>query len=234
MLDDLLPPKDHNNPPDDSAYWDSHAAKLQNIAKRLSDPKALKKAAGKLREDWFDFGLLLAEAKDNMESNKKFNSWLKSNGLDDSTTRDDRANAIWLTYISDGMLELIPETLHSPKSIRDWYRKTLKEAIAESEGDLDAATGSPTYGAFVDAINADDWDVFVAKYKEGLDKLPFDQMPAVDAAQKLLDKLAKHMKPGEVFAELTRMVNAGALDDLDAPEPDSDWPDETQEEMFPE
>lgn len=220
MLDNTqLPPKDHNNPPFDldDKFFTSHAAKAKAIAKRLNDPTQLKKASKKMRSDWFDYGLILAEARDNIPSNKLFNAWLKQHGLDELTHRNARSDAIWMVNLSDEMLELIPETLNDPKAIRTWYRKTLKEAVAASEADLGRAGKLDDYGAFVDALPADDWDIFAAKYRENLDKLPFSDLPAVEAAEKLLSKLAKHNRPGEVFAELTRMIQAGALD---APEDD--------------
>lgn len=225
---DTLPPKDHNQPPFSlqDKYLKDAASKVKAIAKRLTEPTQLKKAAKKVREDWFDYGLILSEARDNIPSNKLFNAWLKEYGLDELTHRNERSDAIWMVNLSDDMLDLIPETIHEPKSIRTWYRKTLKEAIAESEADLATATKSETYGAFVDAMNADDWDIFAAKYRENLDKLPFSDLPAVDAAEKLLEKMAKHNRPGDVYAELQKMIQNGALDGpQEDPTPDPDEPE---------
>lgn len=222
------PQMGHNQPPVDEKWLSKAASQLKSIGKRLADQKALAGAARKTRDDWTAFGSILSDARQAIPSNKLFNQWLKENDLEQYADRNSRTDAMWMAGLSDDMLEVVPADLHSPKAVRAWYRKTVKEAVAIGEGDIDKALAQGDYAAFINAMDADDWDLHKAKWEADQDKLPFAQLPAADAAAKVLDKIVAHDRPGELWDALVALVNAGGLRPADegADEGDGDAGDE--------
>lgn len=209
-------PIGHNNPPVDDKFLAKIATQMKAVGRRLADQKALATASKKTREDWFTFGTLLADAREVMPSNNVFNSWLKEHELDGYADRNARTDAMWLTTLTDEMLDLVPDTIHSPKAIRAWYRAELKDAVAASDGDKTKAGKTETYGAFVAAMIAEDWDIYKAKYEADKNKVPYNELPAADAAVKVLARITAHDHPGDLWAALVAAVEAGALE----PEPE--------------
>lgn len=213
-------PIGHNNPPADDKFLSKIATQVKSVGRRLTDQKALATASKKTREDWFTFGSLLADARQVIPSTNMFNAWLKDNDLEQFADRNSRTDAMWLCNLTDDMMEIVPVDLHSPKAIRGWYRKSIKEAVAASDGDMTEAGKLEECAAFVNAMNADDWDLYKAKYEADKDKVPFAQLPAGDAAAKVLAKIVLHDYPGDLWASLVKLVEAGGLD----PEPVEEAP----------
>ena len=219
MTKDNNPGPGHNSGVD-QAWLNKQLGELRKLGNTLLDNKKLKEVAGKTRSTWISYGAVLAEVREVIPSNKAFNAWLKENDLEAYADRNNRTDAMWLSRMNEDMLSLIPAELHSPKAIRAWYRKSLKAALEENDGDVEAALDNPVTSEFAGAVDSGDWDVAVAAYEAAKERETFEEKSASDAAKDLLKKLAKHSDPYAVFDALKSLIEGGALDEQPEEQPE--------------
>lgn len=172
------------------------------LGQRITDNKKLAEVATKTRGDWFEFGRILAEAREVIPSNKLFNGWLKDNNLEAYADRVSRSSAMNISRWTDDMRELVPAQIIHPKNVLGWYNKTmaaLTEAMAEpmkTEGanpDTAAEALSQDLRDFYDCLTPEAFKLAMTKYQTKPARVDFNDSPVAEAVAKIVAKISKHV-----------------------------------------
>src|SRR5947208_6555528 len=99
---------------------DFGAAKAKAALERIAAAEALAgNTVKRTREDWFEYGTQLLEARQRMPGKKQFGEWIKANALDTGAAKrqEVRSNAMWMAEHQADMHTCIT-TNHHPTHLR--------------------------------------------------------------------------------------------------------------------
>lgn len=209
----------------EAEYLAKQAEKLRDLGEELAEQAELREAATKTRETWIEYGDILANARRAIKSNNLFNEWLKAENLEAYADRNSRTDAMWLADLPEGVLEQVPDTLHSPKAIRDWYRKrvaSIAEYLNSIEGTLAEQLAAldkddPATAAMARAIEEHEDRIKREEEKrtlrQAIDKeskkkprLSFENLTVEAAAQWIIDKILTHPDAEEIGEMLVTAI----------------------------